>query len=636
MRHRWYLPLIGIAAFVAAFCSWKYSDVQFRWIAAGGSYMAAGLVAWYRRPDSRTGQLLLLAGLGVWTSLMEGTHVAFLWTIGSAFEPGWFPPLVYLLLSFPAGRLTSAVHRFAFVASTTLLINSIVGSTVYDPRDFGCTDCQPHLNLILIHSYPGYVRYWGGFVLMSAVLVEAAVFLAIHARTASSAVRRRIVASAGLLVATVGGFLAWQPSDTIAVLRQVPILVILLVGVTGLVVARWWRASAPAQRMLSPMLLPTCAFFLAVAAQQVAALVLNYWSVYKPTPYVFSLLTTIAVAASFALPLTFLLALARARHRHTVVSDLVVELGDLPPAADLERALSRTLRDDSLRVGWWDAATSRYVGADGDALVIPAEGSGRTATLLQRDRKPLAAIVHDEALLEEGELLNSVAAAARLAVENEGLQAEVRAQLADVRASRARIVMAADAERRRLERDLHDGAQQRIVSVCLDLKLAARSMADDVDPSLRSAVTEAAQELQEALAELRELARGIHPAILTEEGLGPALQSLTERARVPTELRFDVPGRLRATVEATAYFVASEALANVAKHAQATRASIEVKHSHGQLQLEVADDGVGGADVAGGSGLRGLVDRVGAVDGELNVMTSPGQGTRVRAAIPCA
>jgi len=633
---RWYLPLIAIAALVAAFCSWKYSDVQFRWIAAGGSYIGAGLIAWYRRPESRTGLLLILAGVGVWTALMQGTHVALLWTIGSAFEPAWFPPLVYLLLSFPSGRLTSAVHKYAVLASVTLLVNSVVGSTVYDPRDFGCTDCQPRLNLILIHSQPGYVRYWGGFVLMLVLIAEAVVFLVTHARKSSPEVRRRIVMS-GLVIATAVGIpLAWQPSATITVLRQIPVLVLILVGVTGLVIARWWRASAPAQRILSPMLLPACAFFLAVAAQQISALVLNRWNVYDPTPFVFSLITTIAIAASISLPVTFLLALARARHRHVAVSDLVVELGDLPPADELERALSRTLRDDSLRVGRWDAAGQRFVGGDGRTLSIPADGSGQTATLLHRDDKPLAAIVHDEALLEDGGLLNSVAAAARLAVENEGLHAEVRAQLADVRASRARIVVAADAERRRLERDLHDGAQQRIVSVCLDLKLAAQAMGPDSDPELRQTITEAADGLQEALAELRELARGIHPAILTEEGLGPALQSLTERARVPTQLVFSVPGRLRPTVEATAYFVASEALANVAKHAHASRATIEVRHNDGRLCLEVADDGVGGADVTRGSGLRGLVDRVGAVDGGLQVLTLPGQGTRVLAEIPCA
>jgi signal transduction histidine kinase len=633
---RWYLPLIGLAALVAAFCSWKYSDVQFRWIAAGGSYIGAGLYAWYRRPDSRTGPLLILAGISVWSSLMEGTRVAFLWTVGSAIEPGWFPALVYLLLSFPTGRLTSALHRYAVVASVTLLAHSIAGSFVYDPRDFGCTDCQPRLNLILIHSYPGYVRYWGGFALLMVLLLEAAVFLTIHARRSSQEVQRRIVGSGVALAVVVGGLLAWRPSDTITVLREIPVLVLMLVGVTALVIARWWRASAPAQRMLSPMLLPACAFFLAVAAQQVSGLVLNRWNVYDPTPYVFSLITTIAIAASISLPVTFLLALARARHRHAVVSDLVIELGDLPPAADLERALSRTLRDDSLRVGRWDAVGHRYVGADGDTLVVPAEGSGQTATLLQRDGKPLAAIIHDDALLEDGGLLNSVAAATRLAVENEGLHAEVRAQLADVRASRARIVVAADAERRRLERDLHDGAQQRIVSVCLDLKLAAQTLGPDVDPELRQTITDAADGLQEALAELRELARGIHPAILTEEGLGPALQSLTERARIPTDLVYDVQGRLRPTVEAAAYFVASEALANVAKHARASQATIEVKHHDGQLRLAVVDDGVGGADVTRGSGLRGLIDRVGAVDGGLQVVTAPGQGTRVLAEIPCA
>jgi signal transduction histidine kinase len=212
---------------------------------------------------------------------------------------------------------------------------------------------------------------------------------------------------------------------------------------------------------------------------------------------------------------------------------------------------------------------------------------------------------------------------------------EMNRQVEELARSRSRLVNSFEAERRRIERDLHDGAQQRIVSVCLDLKLAAQSMDDGADPQLRETIAAAALELQAALSELRELARGIHPAILTEEGLGPALQSLTERARVPTQLVFDVPGRLRPTAEATAYFVASEALANVAKHAQATCAVIDVKHSDGRLRLEVADDGVGGADVTRGSGLRGLVDRVGAVDGCLEVLTAAGQGTRVRAEIPC-
>jgi signal transduction histidine kinase len=634
---RWYLFVIGLAAATAAFCAWKFTDVQLRWVAAGGSYMVAGLYAWYRRPESKTGMLLVLTGCGVWSSLAEATRVPVFWTVGSALEASWLPPLVYLMLSFPTGRLTSATQRFVVLACLTLVaVGGIFGSLFYNPADFGCQNCQPRLNLILIHSYPDYVRFWGGFVLLSVIALELVVVLALYGRRASAAVRSRLIsgAVATIVVALCSSLLA--PHNTLEVLRQTPVLVILPVTVTVMVIARWWRASPPAQRVLGPMLLPASAFLLAVAAQQAIGLLLNYWTVFKPTPYLFQLLTTIAVVASISLPVTFLLGLARARHRHTVVSDLVVELGDLPPAEDLERALSKTLRDPSLSVGRWDPADLRYVHADGTTLALPAEGSGRTATLLERDGRPLAAIVHDEALLENDGLLDSVAAATRLVVENERLHAEVRAQLADVRASRARIVVAADAERRRLERDLHDGAQQRIVSVCLDLKLAAASLGSDAEPALRDRINEAAEGLQEALAELRELARGIHPAVLTEEGLGPALQSLTERARIPTKLVYRVPGRLRPTVEATAYFVASEALANVAKHAQASRATIEVSHEAGQLLLEVADDGVGGADPSRGSGLRGLLDRVGAVDGGLQVVTLPGQGTRVLAEIPCA
>jgi signal transduction histidine kinase len=633
VRKRWPLALIGAAALVAAWSAWRQGGPPIvKWIASGGSYIAVGLYAWYRRPESRTGRLLVLTGWLFWSSIAEANRVPLFWTVGSALEAAWLPGLAYLLLSFPSGRLTATAQRLLFrLCVAFVAVVGVAGSLVYDPRDFGCTNCQPRLNLILVHSYPGYVRNWGGLVMDGVCLAMLAAFAVWQARHGSRAARRVVRYGALPLAALVAAGVAW-PHGAIVTARLLPSGMLLLLALTAYVVARWWRASPPAQRVLGPMLLPAVALLLSVAAQQLIGGVLDIWTVFRPSPYLFRLLTDIAAFSSLALPVTFLVALARARRRHAVVSDLVVELGDLPAAGELERLLSRALRDPSLTVGRWDAARGEYLRADGTTLALPDEASGRTATLIDRAGTPLAAIVHDAALREEESLLTSVAAAARLVVENDGLQAEVRAQLAEVRASRARIVAAADAERRRLERDLHDGAQQRLVSTCLDLKLAASSTAD---PAARRTLAAAAESLQEALAELRELARGIHPAVLTDEGLGPALRSLAERSRLPTDLDYRVPDRLAATVEATAYFVASEALANVAKHANATRASVAVTRPDGHLVVRVADDGVGGADPARGSGLRGLMDRVGAVDGRLLVTTPDTGGTTVVAEIPC-
>jgi signal transduction histidine kinase len=256
-------------------------------------------------------------------------------------------------------------------------------------------------------------------------------------------------------------------------------------------------------------------------------------------------------------------------------------------------------------------------------------------TVLEHDGEPVAAIVHDATLADEPELLRASGAAARLALENARLQAEMRAQLAEVQESRARIVTAADEERRRIERDLHDGAQQRLVALALELRTAQRRLGDRADPELEAILAEAVGELQAAVDELRELARGVHPAILTEDGLAAALESLSSRTPVPVSLKVS-DERLPPQVEATAYFVACEALANVVKHAGASSATVTAVRRNGLLVIEVEDDGVGGAHADGGSGLRGLADRVEALGGRLRVVSPAGGGTRVVGEIPCA
>jgi signal transduction histidine kinase len=255
-------------------------------------------------------------------------------------------------------------------------------------------------------------------------------------------------------------------------------------------------------------------------------------------------------------------------------------------------------------------------------------------TYLEHGGQPLAAILHDPALAEDPGLVTAVAAAVRLAVDNERLAAEVRSQLDEVRASRGRIVEASDTERRRVERNLHDGAQQRLVALSLALRrMKARLPADGMSETA-AGLDAASEQLASALAELRELARGIHPAILTEAGLAAALRSLARDSSVEVALDLDLSDDLSDAVSVAAYFVAAEALTNIAKYAAAGQIELTAETDAHQLRIEISDDGVGGADPAAGSGLRGLADRVAALGGQLDIRSPVGMGTRVVARLP--
>jgi signal transduction histidine kinase len=247
----------------------------------------------------------------------------------------------------------------------------------------------------------------------------------------------------------------------------------------------------------------------------------------------------------------------------------------------------------------------------------------------------MLAIAYDAALRDDPGLVSAAVAAVRLSVENERLQAEVRAQLEAVSASRARLAEAQDTERRRLERDLHDGAQQRLVSLRISLELLRRRLGTDADPAILAELDAASAEAQAAIGDVRELAQGLHPAILSEAGLGRALESLAERSPVAVEVTTHLDGRLPPAVEATAYFVVAEALTNTAKHATAGRATVSARQADGHLLIEIVDDGVGGADIASGSGLRGLEDRVAALGGTLQISSPSGAGTTISVELPC-
>jgi signal transduction histidine kinase len=316
--------------------------------------------------------------------------------------------------------------------------------------------------------------------------------------------------------------------------------------------------------------------------------------------------------------------LMRRRWTEAVVTGLVVDLGAADEAATLRGTLARALGDPSLIVGYRLAAGDAYVDEAGRTVVLPAAGSGRVTTAIGDRSEQLAVLVHDEALLVDSALVESVAAATRLAVANVRLQAEAQQRASELEASRLRIVEAADAQRRHLERELRTGAERRLGNVA--------ALLDDVVTDW-DAIQALAEELDGARHELREFAQGVHPAALTDGGLMPALALLAERSPVPVDVRGRV-GQLPEAVEAALFFVSSEALANVAKHASASHASIELSEDGERVVVTIADDGVGGARPRSGSGLRGLADRIEALGGRLAVESAPGSGTRVGAELP--
>ncbi len=317
----------------------------------------------------------------------------------------------------------------------------------------------------------------------------------------------------------------------------------------------------------------------------------------------------------------------------TPLRDLVRDLLTSPAASGAVReALAESIGDHRLAIAYWLPERSSFVDEHGLPVELPEPGSGRTWTAVEHEGRRMAAIIHDAELDARPELVRAAAAGSVLALANERLKAELRARVEEVRASRARIVEASMDARRRLERDLHDGAQQQLVALSLDLQLIKNRVSSD--PRAVALVESSIEKLATALAELRELARGIHPAILSERGLAAALPALVERVPLPVDCYIDVHERLPSAIEAGAYFVAAEALTNVAKYSRATTASVRVRHADDCLHVEIVDDGVGGADPAAGSGLRGLEDRVAALGGSLSVHSPPGEGTTVVTRLP--
>jgi signal transduction histidine kinase len=540
----------------------------------GWSFIGTGLFAWWRRPQNRFGALLVAVGFSWFLGALSASNVPAVGVTGFIVGNVYIVLLVHALLAFPSGRLegTAAERMVLTLGWIAALALQLFGVFFFKTPDPDYCDGCP-VNPLLIHDNTN--------VLDVVYAVQSI-----------------------LGIAAISG------------------LVVILV--------RRWRAAPPAERRSLSTLLWIGAVGMGILVASLSVSVAGAPEAVQDGFYVAGLL---AVAC---IPFGFLAGLLRTRFsRAEAVNELVERLGFTPAgAAGLRDALSAALGDPSLTLAYWLPERARYVDAAGRAIELPTAGSGRAASIVEREGEPVAAIVHDESLSEERDLIRTIGAAAALRLENERLDAELRAKLEELRDSRARIVQATDSERRRLERDLHDGAQQRLVALSITLRLA-RGQVDSDPERAGTLLDEAAEELARATKELRELARGIHPAVLTDRGLGAALDSLAGRAPLPVELVSLPLERLPAPIESAAYFVVSEALTNVAKYAQATTAQVEVVRDNGRVTVEVRDDGVGGADPAGGSGLRGLYDRVAALDGRLHVVSPPGGGTVVYAEIPC-
>jgi signal transduction histidine kinase len=643
-----------------------------------GSFVLAGLIGWSLRPHNRTGKLMVLVGFGVLATSLAESNYALPYTVGLIVGSIFIASFVHLLLAYPSGELISPFGRWLVISGyATAVVASLIAAMFP-----GEQTCKPHAcpdNLVLVTTDHG------------ANVAQTAVFTVI--------------------------------------------VVLLFVDAFILLVGRWRRATPGLRRILRPVYL----------AGGLTVLLLAVGFLVTPFSGTGNTIVTVALIATFtAVPFLFLAGLlGTTLARGSGIGTILSAIPERASPGEVQEGLRSALRDETAEVAYWYEEGAHYVDIEGNRFELPENTRRRVVTKLEYADAPVAAIVHDAALLQEPELLEAITGAARVALERDKLLVEVRAraeryrallqalpdlmfrisrrgrylgysapsdrdllvkdvvgltlhdrlprELADrvleagceaietnetvvleyaldfegetrhyesrmaasggdeflmivreiterkrqqeeLEASRARIVAAGDEARRKLERNLHDGAQQRLVSLSLSLRLVQGQL--HKDPAAAEAQLERSRaELAEALEELRELARGIHPAILTDRGLEAALEALASRSPLPVEIE-GPEVELPPTVEAAAYYVVSEALANVTKYAQASLVKVSVGQENGFALVEVVDDGVGGADPERGSGLSGLSDRLASLSGKLSVVSPPGAGTRVRAEIP--
>ncbi|MEZ0284868.1 MAG: sensor histidine kinase [Thermoleophilia bacterium] len=565
----WAIGLAGVAASAAAATvamttgrttEPEWQAVLFAWIVL--TYTVGGAIAWWRRPDSRFGPLMVAAGAAMFVSSLYFADAAALFTLGQAFDLIPAALFLHVYLAYPSGRLGGVVPRGIVVVAYACAVGlQVVNMTLgnYGPDNLLEVTQDPDAGLIVTRIQ---------LTTLSACMLAGVAVLVVR--------RRREGRPGRLWVALL--------IDSFA-LALVMIAFLFTNGAWGKVAFPW---------------------------------------VQRATLFVIGLA-----------PVAFLLGLFQARLARASVGDLLVGLRAEPSPRELRDALAAALRDPSLELAYWLPEFDCYADLDGRVAEVPRPGSGRAVTVIDRDGARVAALVHDPSLGDDAQLLAAVTAAAGIAIENTRLQVELRARLEELKGSRARVIEAGQSERQRLERNLHDGAQQRLIALSLELGMLEQRVA--ADPEAGASIERARREIATSLEELREISRGLHPAVVSGHGLAVALEQLAAGAAVPVQLDVELGGRrLPEPLEVAAYYLVSESLANVGKYARASSATVVVRRRDSEVTVEVVDDGVGGADTDRGSGLRGLADRVEALDGRLRVWSPRGGGTRVRAEFPCA
>jgi signal transduction histidine kinase len=535
-------------------------------VCAGLGLIAAGLVIGLARRPGRTGGLALLAGVcwfaPVWVAWQDGPPlVPSIAMVAAAFT---FPLIVHLVLTHPAGRADSTPARvLAAAVYAEALLTAAALALFREPYfDPGClANCT--VNIFLVRSLPAL------------------------ARALESGDRWFTVAAAAALIAVCA--------------------------------ARLSRASWPARQRLLPVQVPAIGFAAAVAARSV---VLQRITVEDPFNAALFIIFAIGSAAVALLAIGLISGVARARAEQRAVARIAARLDEAPAPGSLQSALAAALHDPGLQIAYWLPGRQRYVDASGRVVPEPSATPGRAVTRLTRNERTIAAVAHSGAVPG---IESQIGPAIRLGLENERLQAELLAQLAELRASRARIVQAADAERRGLERNLHDGAQQRLLALSYDIRLARAAAQAEGNTPAEMALARAASQTQDVLGELRDLAHGIYPAVLAEAGIGPALATLADTAPLPVQILRAEHQRYPDPVEAAAYYAVAEAISDAARRG-ADHAGVSVTHEGGRLVVTVEDNGSGDA-----APMPVAADRIGALGGSLATGTAG-----CRAEIPCA
>jgi signal transduction histidine kinase len=537
-------------------------------LGVGLAFVVAGISAWRSRPTRNPGVLLCVTG---WLWLASGIRRSsdpLAFTLGVMLTLMYQPPLLQLALSFPSGVLRSRADKVAVkFFFASWLFAPVAGWAFFDPRLHVEVGESTSRNLLLL---------WDSPAIMTAV---------------GNAVR--------IFQISVG------------------------IAIVGVLIARL-RAGTEAYRSaflplwLAVIVKTAATVWVSLAVIQVSGTLSGEALLWQ-------------YPATAIVPLAVLFGLWRYRFARGTLGDLMVEVGSAAMSDRLLGALRRSVHDPTLTLLRWLPDQASFVDGRGNPQPLPDRSTGRACMVLERHGTPVGALVFDEALQDQPQLLAAVRSATALALENQQMEQQLRDQLIEVRRSRERIVTAGDSRRRQLERDLHDGAQQRLVAVSMELARAQRATDSH---EVQSLVEQARTNLSDALDELRELARGVYPPSLRERGLAGSITALAERSAVPVELDLRTCNGLPAHVELAAYFICAEAVTNATKYAKASSVRICIDGNDREMRMEIADNGIGGAQPGPDGGLLGIADRAAALGGTLSIDSPEGKGTMIRAIIP--